>query len=74
MKPTKSHDTPSDVDAEAGEVLVEGPDGVVISFTPDAATETGQRLQGGADKARDQRDGKRPPFDAIAPVGQHGAR
>ncbi|MDO6415944.1 hypothetical protein Q4F19_16260 [Sphingomonas sp. BIUV-7] len=64
MKPNKSHDTPSDVDAEAGQVLVEGPDGIMISFTPEAAVETGHRLQGSASKAPDQADGKRPPFDA----------
>jgi hypothetical protein len=64
MKPTGPCDKPSDVDAEQGEVLVEGPDGVMISFTPQAAAETGNRLQSSAGKAQDQQDGKRPPFDA----------
>ncbi|MDO6414116.1 hypothetical protein Q4F19_06965 [Sphingomonas sp. BIUV-7] len=66
MKRTEAHNTPSDVSAEAGEVLVEGPDGIMISFTPEAAAETGHRLQGGAGKAVDQRAGKRPPFDVSA--------
>ena len=63
MKPTGPSDKPSDVDAEQGEVLVEGPDGVMISFTPQAAAETGNRLQSSAGKAQDQQDGKRPPID-----------
>lgn len=51
------------IDAEAGIVIVEGSDGVAISFTPEAADKTADRLHGGAAKARDQRDGKRPAFD-----------
>jgi hypothetical protein len=74
MKANKPHDMPSDVDAEAGVVLVEGPDGIMISFTPEVAAETGQRLQGGAGKARDQRAGKRPPFDASAREARRGRR
>jgi hypothetical protein len=74
MKANKPHDMPSAVDAEAGVVLLEGPDGVMISFTPEAAAETGDRLQGGAGKARDQREGRRPPFDSAAPGVRHGPR
>ena len=40
----KVHDTPSDVSADEGEVIIEGPDGVVFSLTPDAAVETSDRL------------------------------
>lgn len=36
--------TPSEVSAEAGEVIVDGPDAVAVSLTPDAALETSQRL------------------------------
>ena len=48
------HDEPSDVDAEEGVVLVNGPDAVDVRMTPDAAEETSQRLLTGALKARGQ--------------------
>ena len=50
----KPQDTPSEVEAEAGEVLVDGPDGIALSFTPDAASRTSDRLMFGAAKARGQ--------------------
>ena len=50
----KPHDSPSDVDAEEGEVLVDGPDGIAVSLTPDAASETSDRLLFAAAKARGQ--------------------
>ena len=40
----KPYDRPSDVVAEEGEVLVDGPDGVAVSLTPRAAEETSRRL------------------------------
>jgi hypothetical protein len=46
--------TPSDVTAEDGDVIVDGPDGVAISFTPEAADETSSRLLFNAAKARGQ--------------------
>ena len=51
----KPHEMPSDVTAEEGEVQVDGPDGVAISFTPDAALETSGRLFRGAAEARGQK-------------------
>ena len=51
----KVHDTPSEVDAEQGVVIVEGPDGVAVSLTPDAAVETSDRLLLGGMKATGQR-------------------
>ena len=48
------HDQPSEVSAEQGEVMVDGPDGVAVSLTPDAAAETSQRLLFGAAQARGQ--------------------
>ena len=48
------HDEPSEVDAEEGEVIVDGPDGVAVSLTPEAADETSDRLLKGAAKARGQ--------------------
>lgn len=50
----KIYDTPSSVEAEDGHVMVDGPDGVAISLTPDAAAETSDRLLFGAAKARGQ--------------------
>lgn len=47
----RPHDEASDVAAEHGEVVVDGPDGATTSFTPDAARETGKRLIAEADKA-----------------------
>jgi hypothetical protein len=44
MAHDRLYDTPSEVSAEEGEVIVDGPDGVAVSLTPDAALETSQRL------------------------------
>jgi hypothetical protein len=41
--------------AEAGEVMLDGPDGVAVSMTPDAANETGRRLIEAAKEAARQR-------------------
>ena len=49
-----SYSTPSEVHAEEGQVLVEGPDGVAVSLTADAADETAQRLLRAAHDARRQ--------------------
>lgn len=50
----KIYDTPSDVTADTGEVQVDGPDGVAVSLTPDAAAETSHRLLEGAAEAQGQ--------------------
>jgi hypothetical protein len=59
----KAYDTPSEVTAEDGEVLVDGPDGVAVSLTPEAAAETSDRLLEQAAIARGQErlNGKRKP-------------
>jgi hypothetical protein len=44
----------SEVEAWHGQVIVDGPDGVAVTLTPDAAEETGRRLQDFAREARDQ--------------------
>jgi hypothetical protein len=49
-----SHSEPSDVNAEQGIVIVEGPDGVAVTLTPDAAEETGRRMLRAASEARAQ--------------------
>jgi hypothetical protein len=48
------YDDPSDVDAENGTVVVNGPDAVDVRLTPEAAEETSERLSTGAMKARGQ--------------------
>ena len=50
----KVHDEASRVDAEDGAVAVDGPDGVAVRMTPDAASETSDRLLRGAIEARGQ--------------------
>ena len=51
----RPHDSPSDISAEEGEVLVDGPGGVAVSLTPGAAAETSQRLLFGAAEAQGQK-------------------
>ncbi|WP_375394630.1 hypothetical protein [uncultured Sphingomonas sp.] len=52
--PNRLYDQPSDVTAEEGEVQVDGPDGVAVSMTPEAAAETSDRLLKGATDAAGQ--------------------
>ncbi|HZU52225.1 MAG TPA: hypothetical protein VE968_10165 [Sphingomicrobium sp.] len=40
----KIHDEPSSVASDHGTVVVDGPDAVAVTLTPDAAEETGERL------------------------------
>ena len=47
---------PSFVVAEQGEVIVEGPDGVAVTLTPDAAEETARRMIRAASEARLQQE------------------
>lgn len=44
MPDSKIHNTPSSVAAEDGAVIVDGPDGVAVSLTPEAALKTSDRL------------------------------
>lgn len=53
-----AHSKASQVNAEKGEVLVDGPDGVATALTPEAAEETGRRLIRAAEEARQQSDDK----------------
>ena len=45
------HDKAGEANAEQGEVILDGPDGVMVSMTPDAARQTGRNLAGAADEA-----------------------
>ena len=56
MRSVSAFAQPSEVIAEEGDVLVEGPDGVAVSLTPDAAEETARRLVEAAAEARRQRN------------------
>lgn len=52
-------DEPTKVTAAHGEVILDGPDGVDVKLTPEAARETSNRLWDGAAKAKAQtRPGK----------------
>ena len=54
MASLSAHEDPSQVVAEQGDVIVEGPDGVAVTMTPDAAEETGRRMLEAASEARRQ--------------------
>jgi hypothetical protein len=57
MAPVASYPEASEVNAEEGKVIVEGPDGVAVTLTPDAAEETARRLISAAADARRQAAG-----------------
>jgi hypothetical protein len=46
--------SPGVATADSGEVLLDGPDGIAISMTPDAAADTGKSLSEAASEARTQ--------------------
>lgn len=48
------YDEPSDVSVEQGQVHMDGPDGVAVALTPDAAAETSDRLFAAAATAKGQ--------------------
>jgi hypothetical protein len=54
----ETYEKPSDVVAEDGRVLVDGPDHVDVALTPEAALETGSRLIDEAGKAASQERAK----------------
>ncbi len=54
MNLNPAYDKPSRVFAVHGEVVLDGPNGVGVSMTPDAAAETAKRLARAAEEARTQ--------------------
>lgn len=50
-KVNETYDKATEVTTEEGRVLLDGPDGVDVALTPDAALETGNRLIEGAAEA-----------------------
>jgi hypothetical protein len=67
-----THDKPSDVSAENGQVVVDGPDGVAVSLTPPAALETSDRLHKAAVTAAAQ--GRIAASDANARAAHEKAK
>ncbi|MFS0737432.1 hypothetical protein ABC347_10310 [Sphingomonas sp. 1P06PA] len=61
MADPNAHDQASSINAEGGSVLIDGPAGIAVTLTPDAALETAARLQRAAAEARDQ-----APFETDA--------
>ena len=57
MESVQAHREPSEVTAEQGQVIIEGPNGVAITFVPAAAEETARRLLAAAAEARQQSAG-----------------
>jgi hypothetical protein len=55
MMKDKLYDEATEVSATDGEVLLDGPDGVDVKVTPEAAEQTADNLIKGAVKARGQR-------------------
>jgi hypothetical protein len=59
MEHDKTYSEPSDVAADKGEVVVDGPDGVAVTLTPGAAVETSHRLLEAGLEAQGQRVSER---------------
>jgi hypothetical protein len=55
MSKHRLYDEATETGAEDGEVTLDGPDGVAISMTPEAARETSDRLMDSAAEAAGQR-------------------
>jgi osmotically-inducible protein OsmY len=55
--------------AENGVVILDGPDGVAVTMTPDAATRTAESLQAAATAARESQIGSQNQF-----VGDESSR
>ena len=54
-KKAQLFDAPTEVSAKDGEVILDGPDGVDVKLTPEAARETSDRLLEGAAMAQGQK-------------------
>lgn len=69
----KIHDEPSSVAAEEDQVIVDGPDAVAVTLTPEAAEETGHRLIAKAADAAGHRHLHAPDNDDSAAAGDGGS-
>jgi len=54
MAPLTAHAQASQVTAERGEIIIDGPDGVAVTMSPEAAEETARRLIEAVGEARRQ--------------------
>jgi len=54
MEPLKVEAQASQVVADAGSIIIDGPDGVAVTMSPDAAEETARRLLDAVGEARRQ--------------------
>jgi hypothetical protein len=61
MSDDELYDEPSHVSAKDGEVILDGPDGVDVKVTPEAAEQTAINLEDAAVEARGQRRFKNLP-------------
>lgn len=57
MSANECETKPGVVSIEQGHIILDGPDGVAVAMTPEAAAETGRRLIAAAQTAIDERDG-----------------
>jgi hypothetical protein len=55
VEPLTVHAEASQVAAENGKIIVDGPNGVAVTLSPDAAEETARRLLAAVGEARRQR-------------------
>lgn len=56
--PGSTQTSPGKANAEAGVVILDGPDGVAVTMTPYAASETGKSLIEAARVAREQSESR----------------
>jgi hypothetical protein len=61
---TETFDRPGVATAEQGQVLLDGPDGVAVSMTPEAAEATARSLVDAATAARRQAEASAPSTPA----------
>lgn len=67
MEHDKTYDEASEAEAEDGDVVVDGPDGVAVTLSPEAAIETSDRLLDAGLMAQGQRVAKRKPGTPAPP-------
>lgn len=65
MTRDKLYDEATEVTAQEGEVILDGPDAVDVRVTPEAAEQTADNLLEGAVKARGQRRLRKLPHQAL---------
>lgn len=69
----RTYSKPSDVVAEQGKVLVDGPDGVNVALTPEAARVTGTRLLEEGLKAEALQQQAEEGADRISPADEQSS-